>query len=128
VFSEVNDPTRIEEDVMDPWSRLEVFDRLGAQVVDIPYVQPELAPGQGTCGDLLLLTYPLPGQPAGAVSARALAEFLEDFYLANEVAQPARDPDFQRMLEAIQRQAPAGLDSELPLLSIPAWERTHRRS
>ena len=120
-FAESNDPARVEDDVMDPRQRLEAFGRLGARQVDIPYVQPELAPGQGRCHDLLLLALPLAGRPLERLAAGAVLDFLDDFYRANGVERPADDPDFLRMASAIERLA-AGrpdLPLRLPTASRP---------
>ncbi len=49
VFGEVNDPARVQEDddLMNGDERLETLDRMGARRVPMPYVQPQLRPGQG---------------------------------------------------------------------------------
>jgi GNAT superfamily N-acetyltransferase len=120
VFAETNNPTRVEDEVMDPWQRLEAFGRLGVGVVDLPYVQPELAPGQGRCYDLLLLALPSDERRLERLSAGALLDFLGDFYRANAVEQPDQDPDFQRMARAIRDQVDRE-DATIPLLSVEAW-------
>jgi hypothetical protein len=120
LFAETNNPTRVEDDVMDPWQRLEAFGRLGVGVVDIPYVQPELAPGQGRCYDLLLLALPTDQRPLERLPAGAVLDFLADFYRANAVERPADDPDFQRMAAALRALVDRD-DESVPLLSVEAW-------
>jgi GNAT superfamily N-acetyltransferase len=123
IFAETNNPTRQLEDVMDPRQRLAAFHRLGARIVNFPYIQPELAPGQGACHDLLLLALPI-DQPLGAtLPASIVIDFLDDFYRANAVDHPPDHPDFQQMLTAINHVT-AG-SPNLPLVEIPAWLTTH---
>ncbi len=124
-FSEANDPTKVAADVMDPWARLRAFSRLGARIVPIPYVQPELIPGRGACRDLLLLAWPLDERPAERVSAAALRDFLADFYRVSGVAEPAEDADFRAMAATIERLADREGAGELSLVSIDAWLEAH---
>jgi GNAT superfamily N-acetyltransferase len=123
IFAETNNPTSQLEDVMDPRQRLATFDRLGARIVDFPYVQPELAPGQGACHDLLLLALPIYQPLADSLPASTVIGFLDDFYRANEVDHPPDHPDFQQMLSAIQHATTGG--PNLPLTPIPTWLSTH---
>lgn len=103
VFTEVNDPSKVrpEDDSIDPVQRMAAFERLGARIVDIPYVQPELAPGQGRARELFLLVFPLPGLPDDRIATRTVGAFIDDFYRANAVREPADDPDVRRMVEAM---------------------------
>jgi GNAT superfamily N-acetyltransferase len=103
VFTEVNDPSKVkpEDDSIDPVQRMAAFERLGARIVDIPYVQPELAPGQGRARELFLLVFPLPGSPDDSIAAETVGVFIDDFYRANGVAEPAHDPDVRAMIEAM---------------------------
>ncbi len=58
VFGEVNDPrTQQREPAAVAWERLRRFERWGARVVDVPYVQPALAPGLQRDTTLLLLAF-----------------------------------------------------------------------
>jgi len=93
VLGEVNDPTRVsaEQDAVDPWQRLAIMQRLGGRIVDVPYVQPELGPGQGRCRDLLLLAFPLPDAEQDSLSSAALRDFLREFYAELGVEQPEND-------------------------------------
>lgn len=126
-FSEVNDPTKISEDVMDPWARLRAFSRLGARIVPIPYVQPELIPGRGACRELLLLAWPLDERLAERVSAAALRDFLVDFYRVSGVPVPDVDADFREMAASIERLVDRQGADELPLVPIDAWLQAQGR-
>jgi len=127
-FSEANDPTKVSADVMDPWARLQAFGRMGARIVPIPYVQPELVPGQGACHDLLLLAWPTDGQPIDRLSARVVRDFLADFYRASGVDEPEGDPDFQQMVAAVDRLSDSGGAGALALIPVEDWLRGSDRS
>lgn len=60
VFGEIHDPAKVQksDDVMSPFARLRVMDRLGARRVPIAYVQPSLAPGQMPARSLMLVAFP----------------------------------------------------------------------
>jgi GNAT superfamily N-acetyltransferase len=105
VFGELNDPrlVTLERDVIDPWERLLISERLGARVVEVPYVQPELQAGQGRCDNLLLVTFPLPGRSERELPAATVRDFLLEFYSALGVPDPASDPDLQRTFGALQQ-------------------------
>lgn len=109
ILGEINDPRRVaaERDVLDPWARLAIFERLGGRVVDVSYVQPELIPGQGRCDDLLLVAFPRPGHSNNALPTAPLRDFLLEFYPALGVQNPAADPDLQRTLRALERPSVA---------------------
>jgi GNAT superfamily N-acetyltransferase len=103
VFMEVNDPRRVSEaeDSMNPWARIRFFQEWGAKVVDVPYVQPELLPGQGRARDMVLLAA-LPRQTDPLfISARAVLEFVYEEYRAYGVSNPEKDPDCQATMKAI---------------------------
>lgn len=103
VLGEVNDPTKVPaaRDAVDPWQRLAIMQRLGGGIVDVPYVQPELAPGLGRCRELLLLAFPPPDGPQDSVASTALKAFLLEFYAELGVQQPGDDPDLLATLAAM---------------------------
>src|SRR5262245_14019522 len=105
VFAEVNDPRKVGElrEVMNPWRRLAYFVRLGGRVVDIPYVQPELAPGQGRARSLLLLLMHQQGRRRSFVQATLVRDFLYDLFRVCGVPAPETDADFRKMLRAMPR-------------------------
>ena len=97
-FGEVHDPAKVapSEDVFDPTSRLEVMERLGARLVPVSYVQPELGPGLKRSDRLLLVAFPIDG-PARELPAQTVRDFLHDLYRALGVADPDGDADYARM-------------------------------
>lgn len=62
VFLECNDPEKVkpEEDSFDPAARLAIFQKWGAKILPVDYVQPPLAKGAESCHTLKLLAYPHP--------------------------------------------------------------------
>jgi GNAT superfamily N-acetyltransferase len=71
VFIEADNPTRTppalaeaeRETALDVWQRLRIFDRLGFRRVDVPYVQPPLAPDKHAVDYLDLLFAPWASDP-----------------------------------------------------------------
>lgn len=79
VFGEVNDP-RVHGEAARP--RLERFLRWGAQLVDVPYVQPSLGEGLARDDGLRLIVLP----PVPVVDAQLVRDFIRELYLATEHA------------------------------------------
>ena len=99
VFAETHDPALIDpaDDAMSPRDRIEVMKRLGARLVPVRYVQPELRPGDGRSRKLLLITFPIDPHQPPSVSGRALLDFMHEFYRALGAAKPLEDADYQTM-------------------------------
>lgn len=108
LFAESESPTEVApgEGPISPRLRLSVFEKLGAKWLRFPYVQPELKGGKGRCRHLLLLTFPLPEQPDGALEGEAVAGFLDEFYRALGVEDPPGDPDMIAMSDHLSRALP----------------------
>ena len=103
VFMEVNDPRRVpeSEDSMNPWARIRFFQGWGAKILDVPYVQPELLPGQGRAREMVLLAA-LPRQTdPHFIPARTVVEFVYEEYRAYGVSNPEMDADCQALVKAI---------------------------
>lgn len=109
VLIEVNDPAKVrpEEDVMDPARRMALFEKWGACVLDIPYVQPPLEVDAVCCDNLKLMAYPVAGVlPAPSV----LKNFIEEVY--SLVPPERRDKGYERGFSAMQ----AALDGKAAAL------------
>jgi GNAT superfamily N-acetyltransferase len=98
VFIECNDPAKIsrEEDVMDPATRIRMFEKWGALTLPIDYVQPPLEVGSNKCDTLKLLAYPHP-KTGKYPSKSEIQGFLNGIY--TELAKysgmkPAENPDY----------------------------------
>jgi GNAT superfamily N-acetyltransferase len=100
VLGEANDPTRaVREPATEAWSRLRRFQRWGARVADVRYVQPALGAGLARDRGLLLIVFPpLPSKISGAT----LRAFLDEFYESTEGGPPHLEiavPDVVPLIE-----------------------------
>lgn len=100
VYAETEDPDQVGDDgnAMAPRERLQALARLGARRIDIPYVQPALAGGNGRCRHLLLLAF---HPKADGIAGAAVRDFLHEFYRALGVEAPEQDADFRAMAQAL---------------------------
>lgn len=80
VFFESNNPELTENDNFDPYKRLEIFSKLGAKWINIPYIQPALDPNKEAVNNLLLLTFPQFNADRSKIPASEIAAFLTEFY------------------------------------------------
>jgi GNAT superfamily N-acetyltransferase len=119
VFSETEDPAQITtvSAGIAPADRLTALARLGARWIDIPYVQPELVGGSGRSRHLLLLAFPVGEADIAVQGAAPVRAFLNEFYRALNVAQPAADEDFRVMIAALEGGVSYG-HFELPALAL----------
>ncbi len=86
LFIEQNDPLRLTEEAyaadsshsgLDQVDRLSIWARIGARVVDFPYVQPALSADQQPDDSLI---YAAIGYPGDALPARLLHDHLQSFF------------------------------------------------
>lgn len=97
VFAEIHDP-RLDtdaSDVINPVDRLRIMERLGAWRVPITYVHPALDEGSERSERFMLIAFPLDGVPT--VDTGAVAKFLDEYFRALGVEDPAGDPDLLKM-------------------------------
>lgn len=82
VLGEVHDPRLHPETTEErPLDRLRFYDRHGARLVGVPWVQPALSPEtERSAGMLLIALPPVPG----AIPARDLTEWAREYYLEAE--------------------------------------------
>ena len=85
-LAEVDDPRHHSPgEYGDPVARLRFYERVGAEVLDLPYTQPEVRAGEGRVAGMLLLAFTVapdalaPG-PARALRPDVLATFLRGYY------------------------------------------------
>lgn len=114
VFIECNDPAKVkpEDDVMDPAKRIALFEKWGARVLPIDYIQPPLETGGQKCEALKLLAYPHP--ETGKYPEKAgIKTFLTGIY--TELAKyagcpPEQNPDYLKtigQIDAMKSAEPA---------------------
>lgn len=96
ILAETHDPAQTDpaSDAMSPRDRIEVMKKLGAYLVPVHYVQPELRPGDGRSRKLLLITFALDEHAKPSVSGKALTDFMHEFYRALGVTNPDVDLDY----------------------------------
>lgn len=130
IFIEQNDPLLLSEaesardtarSGTDQVERLRIWDRLGARIVDFPYVQPALSAQQ--CADdglaYAAVDFPLP-----AVSPAYLHDHLQSFFGISVLkgGNPDQDPVAGAQLRRLQAMAREGRDIALLPLG-PALDR-----
>jgi len=104
VFGEVNNPAKIStvQDSMNPQERLKIISKLGARLISIRYVQPELRPGRGRSSCMFLVVFPLNKKQEEHVSGSTVITFLREFYRAQGVADLDHDKDLVNVIADIK--------------------------
>lgn len=107
VFIECNDPAKIsrEQDVMDPATRIKLFEKWGALTLPVNYIQPPLEAGMEKSDALKLLAYPHPRTGKYPTKAE-IKGFVTGIYteLAKHMrAKPAEDADYIRLIQKIDQ-------------------------
>lgn len=93
VLAEIEDPRfHPASDRGDPVARVRFYDRSGARLLPLPYVQPSLRPGSPRVDNLLLITL---GTAAPSVDGPTVAAFLTEYFEGCEGEEAVRaDPGF----------------------------------
>lgn len=114
MFAEAHDPRKVpaSADIMLPADRMSALARLGAKWIDIPYVQPAIAPGKQRVRDLLLLVFPALTGLGMRVPTGVVRAFLRQYFRTCGVADLDTDPDLQRMTKSL-------LGAEMALRELP---------
>lgn len=88
VLGEIEDPRYVAAARgADPVARVRFYDRLGAALVPVPYVQPSLRPGSPRGEDMLLMAWP----PRHGLGRQLVVDFLDDYYTSCEGADVVAD-------------------------------------
>lgn len=105
IFFEVNNPlmTKAEDDSMQPWQRLAFFRKMGAKLIDIPYVQPSLGTDKGRVSNLHLCCFPV-AAGRDVIPTDTILAFLDSFYKELGTEAPQSDEDFRTMKDSLMRQ------------------------
>ncbi len=131
LFIEQNDPLRMTAEAyaadtrhsgLDQIDRLAIWARVGARVVDFPYVQPALSADQSDDETLIYAAIDYPGD---AVDAGLLHDHLQSFFAISVLKGQADRPDG---VAARQLSALATRTTPVPLLAMePALDRLRAR-
>lgn len=104
-FLECNDPEKVkaEGDSLDPATRIKIFQKWGAKIMPIDYIQPPLAKDTGKCDNLKLLAYPHP-ETGQHPTLDGIQAFITGIYAA--CAQyygclPGENPDYTKIMQQI---------------------------
>jgi GNAT superfamily N-acetyltransferase len=120
-FLECNDPEKVkpEEDSFDPATRIKIFQKWGARVMPVDYIQPPVAKGADNCPRLKLLAYPHP-ETGQYPTLNGIQAFIKGIYAA--CAQyygctPEQNPDYIKIMQQI---ASMRQDNTLPKQKPPS--------
>ncbi|MSO71650.1 MAG: GNAT family N-acetyltransferase [Alphaproteobacteria bacterium] len=95
-FTEAQDPSEVDAAQREiAMRRLEIYAKLGARRLALPFVQPALAQGKLPARHMALLALDTP-ESSATLPARVVLDFLREYYRALEIAEPDRDADFRR--------------------------------
>jgi hypothetical protein len=122
VFFELNDPFRLSEESserdtghsgLDQFARVGIWARLGARIVDFPYVQPALSEDQAPDGSL---GYGVLGAAGTALGACVLHDHLERFFGISvfKGKEPLDDPAAKEQLIELRKHCAS--NQAIPLL------------
>jgi hypothetical protein len=133
VFIEQNDPLRMspaecaadtEYSGIDQFERIRMWTRLGARIVDFPYVQPPLSSAQRADDTLLYSVY---GAAGATLSACHLHDHLERFFGISVLKgkDPYREPAAAAQLRRLRRACSEGCG--IALLDPSSWLEAQNR-
>ena len=100
-FFESNIPSKTVKDSFDPLLRLNIFSKLGAKWIDIPYTQPALDSEKEKVDNLLLLTFPIANSKTDGIEADVVIGFLANLYKCLSIEDPYDNSDFIHMVKCI---------------------------
>jgi hypothetical protein len=124
ILFESNIPWRTHKDAIDPLTRLQIFEHLGAKAIPIQYTQPALSADKKEVDNLFLLTFPINGAQHQSLETDLLFGFLKEFYIGLGIHQPTLHPAFIRMQQELLTTSHM---NQVPLTAIPQMEKPQIR-
>ena len=122
--AEVHDPRPWSNvDGEDPAGRLRLYDRMGARVLGVPFVQPALGPGRARVPGFLLLAFhvdpsvELTDDGGSAISSGLVSRFVRRYYEETEGTPDPSDSQLNELMRRIEERP------TIPLLPIAEYER-----
>ena len=122
--AEVHDPRPwANVDGEDPLARLRLYERMGARVLGVPFVQPALGPGRARVPGFLLLAFhvdpslELQDEGGSAIGSEIVSRFVRRYYEIAEGEPDPADSELNALLARIEERA------AIPLLPIAEYER-----
>lgn len=95
-FAEVHNPEDVKTDIIDPFERIIIFNKLGFKTLPFKYVQPALSVEQHSVKTLSLMVL-----STSAPQKKEIVLFLKGFYHALGVRDLGMNKDFQHMISSI---------------------------
>jgi GNAT superfamily N-acetyltransferase len=124
ILFESNIPWRTHTDAIDPLTRLQIFEHLGAKAIPIQYTQPALAAGKKEVDNLFLLSFPIDGSQHQSLETDLLLHFLKEFYFGLGIENPTQHPAFIRMQQELITTSHM---NQVQLTAIPQMEKPQIR-
>jgi hypothetical protein len=120
VLGEVHDPRRWPEgDDERPSARLRFYERHGARVLTVPWVQPRLREDGERVAGMVLLVWGRHGPPE-SVPAAWLRPWMTEYYLEAEgLDRPTDDPTVAALLARVDARDPIGVEAITDPLTVP---------
>lgn len=121
VFFESNNPEKTIHDNFNSVTRLEIFSRLGAKWIDIPYIQPALDAAKKEVDNLFLLSFTQFNVKGDRIAEVEITAFLKDLY--QSLGASDKNASFigmQRQLEKQKNEA-----GDIVLKHIPESSTFH---
>ena len=119
VLGEVHDPRCWPADGDEqPEARLRFYERHGARLLAVPWVQPRLRPEGGRVEGMLLLVLGPTGGPGGTpedVPSTWLRQWIHGYFEVEEDLDPDRDPTVAALHERVTATDP------VPILPLASW-------
>jgi GNAT superfamily N-acetyltransferase len=123
-LAEVHDPRSFADVVgEDSIGRLRLYERLGARLLAVPFVQPALTEGRERIPGFLLLVFHADPRACverdGSTGVRSeiVTDFIRRYYESAEGVTPPYDPQLAKLLQAV------GARDEIPVLPISQYSR-----
>ena len=124
IIFESNIPWKTAVDSIDPKSRLKIFEKLGAMLIPIPYVQPALSEFRMKVENLFLLSFPLTeSHTFNTLNTKVLESFLKEFYKGLGITEPDLNEDFIKMQSKMKTLEQK--NNLMNLQAIPELESNH---
>jgi GNAT superfamily N-acetyltransferase len=107
----------------DPLSRLRLYERLGARVLGVPFIQPALGPGRARVPGFLLFAFhvdpsvEVEHEGEGAVRSDLVGRFVRRYYETAEGITAPYDSELAELLRRIEGQA------TIRLLPVAEYDR-----
>lgn len=117
VLAEVHDPRGHAETADEhPEARLRFYQRAGAELLDVPWVQPALAAGSARVPQMLLLVMHRSDGESSGVASAPLLQWAREYFIESEGREP-RDAQATALLARI------GAEDQVRVVPMSRWRQ-----